>query len=788
MNTGFRTNAQPGWLALAVLAAVFCAVLCLPLGVGAQATGEQWIIDFVEAVPDPENGPFFASARLRLRGEYVDIELVSGRAPGYMTGRWEGPTTYSPRYQEWTLQVDLGSGLPHNLLLFQFTNLDNPSDIGLQVLAGNRTETGYSADTSIPMMPVAWDHDAGEAAPVEPTPEEYLPPLGVDEPSSGFVDVCETYCLNGYPVESPYCDCAPSDPADDSILSLVIGLLTLLGVIGGGGWVVTRLVRRRPKARPRPAPPAERVLVDALGRKHVFVRDEQGRYINPQTGGELNEAQWDEYNRNLVDNRKFSDQERQKLSARDGAFDREMDQMVEKQRQVQRDLHAVQQLERNLLFNPDRSGLWRGPGEPGDMYTNLKKLREQLSRGEEVDRRRLDAVRRLYRDHAQGTILTPDEMPSDMDYARDVLTGTLDSTLREIATQQNSDGGFSWKAMGLRLLANVATFGQIEMVLTPLESAYTMHDYVQGGGDSAWEGFTMTAGDVIKGEIMSWLGEAGGRRLARLGKPKPQLPRARTPKAQLPSRYAKASGVDIQPHMAGMPEANIHRAQQLAQKHNVQIMVRPTNPEARALLERGLGRPKPMMIKNKTISHVDTLLGANADDLGKVGHFKPKLPPKNSVLPELYEKVKQRYVQRFQEFRNQAEYVTQIQKQGKAIEHNGVLYEVLADGTRGKPFCGDHDLFEILDAHGNPCPESLKQHVLKELKKPPFNAQHPPHTDWDYSYKSHTPGPRGAQSPYEIDQGIDNTIRQSHGPGGEPLIKFQPGTMQPIEGSYYVGA
>jgi hypothetical protein len=122
------------------------------------------------------------------------------------------------------------------------------------------------------------------------------------------------------------------------------------------------------------------------------------------------------------------------------------------------------------------------------------------------------------------------------------------------------------------------------------------------------------------------------------------------------------------------------------------------------------------------------------------------------------------------------------------VQRNGVLYEALADGRPGKPFTGDHDLFEILDAHGRPCPESLKQHVVKELEKPPFGAQHGAHADWDYSHYARTPGASGGQSPYDVAQGIDQTIRGSHAPGGEPLIKFQPGTMQPIEGSYYVGS
>ena len=116
-----------------------------------------------------------------------------------------------------------------------------------------------------------------------------------------------------------------------------------------------------------------------------------------------------------------------------------------------------------------------------------------------------------------------------------------------------------------------------------------------------------------------------------------------------------------------------------------------------------------------------------------------------------------------------------------------VLYESLPDGTRGKPFSGDHDLFEILDANGNPCPDSLKQHVLKELKQPPFEAQHGAHMDWDYSHYPQAPGPGGASSPQEIARGIDQTIRGSHAPGGEPLIRFGPGTQNPISGAYYTG-
>ena len=60
--------------------------------------------------------------------------------------------------------------------------------------------------------------------------------------------------------------------------------------------------------------------------------------------------------------------------------------------------------------------------------------------------------------------------------------------------------------------------------------------------------------------------------------------------------------------------------------------------------------------------------------------------------------------------------------------------------------------------------------------------------DWDYSHYSQTPGPGGAQSAQDVAKGIDQTIRGSHGAGKEPLIRFGPGTQNPISGSYYVGA
>ena len=81
--------------------------------------------------------------------------------------------------------------------------------------------------------------------------------------------------------------------------------------------------------QPVPAPPTEPdelVLTDALGKRHEYERDPKtGKYINILTGGELDPDRWEEYNKNLVSDRQFADEQRHKLETRDTAQDRALD-------------------------------------------------------------------------------------------------------------------------------------------------------------------------------------------------------------------------------------------------------------------------------------------------------------------------------------------------------------------------------------------------------------------------------------------------------------------------------
>lgn len=243
---------------------------------------------------------------------------------------------------------------------------------------------------------------------------------------------------------------------------------------------------------------------------------------------------------------------------------------------------------------------------------------------------------------------------------------------------------------------------------------------------------------------------------------------------------------DIPPDLSGMPDANIKAAQDIAKKHNVEIYVRPTNPASKKLLEEG-AHPKPESIKTKTINELDLKLGRKPEDLGKVGYFDPgpNPPPKGNMSDAEYSKLKERYEQRRQEFINYQHDIEKLKQKGITVNEDGVII-----AKDGKPFTGDHDIFDIRGPGGKPLTDAERNKVLADLMKPPFSAQHPGHRQWDYSKADkYTPPPEKnpvtgkwelQKSKYNKCKSVDEKIRDSHqiwtskGEPGEPLIKFGP--------------
>lgn len=238
---------------------------------------------------------------------------------------------------------------------------------------------------------------------------------------------------------------------------------------------------------------------------------------------------------------------------------------------------------------------------------------------------------------------------------------------------------------------------------------------------------------------------------------------AERPKPRMNARYVPTNQP---PDLRGMPPANVRHAQVVADKYGAQIQIRPTNPDARRLLEGG-AHPKPEFLKMKTINRDDILLGAPRDGVGKVGYFRPQLPPKGSVDPATYQRLEARALQRAKEFDDQAPKVAKLLNDKKIIVRpDGTVL----NGKTGRPFAGDHDLFDIRGANGEPLPEAVRAQIRRELSRPPFNLQHPEHAAWDYSHLRRTLEAGESSSPYSIAQGVDQKILGSHQPGGEALI------------------
>ena len=239
------------------------------------------------------------------------------------------------------------------------------------------------------------------------------------------------------------------------------------------------------------------------------------------------------------------------------------------------------------------------------------------------------------------------------------------------------------------------------------------------------------------------------------------------------------------PDLSGYTEGSIRAIQKIATKLKVQIITRPTNAAAKALLKSGRAVPKKMFVKNKTINELDTYLGASKNNVGMVGSFKPKLNKTQlRALPKtLRKKIVKRYKQRRREWVNQAEHLRENIAKGKLKVKNGVVY----DAKTNKPFTGDIDIYDIRGLNGEKISKARYLEVVKELTKSKFtNVEHGAHRFWEHW--------KGKTNDVSTNEGIYDTINKGHRKEyinskgervkGEALVVFKPGVGVNLTGVY----
>ncbi|WP_067561563.1 WXG100-like domain-containing protein [Nocardia acidivorans] len=218
----------------------------------------------------------------------------------------------------------------------------------------------------------------------------------------------------------------------------------------------------------------------------------------------------------------------------------------------------------------------------------------------------------------------------------------------------------------------------------------------------------------------------------------------------------------------GIPEQNQRKIQAYADQHNLQIDVRPTNPDAVRHLQDG-AMPKPMAIKDKTINDADIALGAPAESKGLVGRFEPgqlRLPDPDTVSPEDMAKLEKRLTDRENDFEAYRDYMRNLIEQGKfQITSKGIL-EGRVDGEY-RPVTGDHDLFDMRHADGTRLtPAELAAHEQR-LARLDAGIQHGPHLYWEPANE------------YQRARNYEKIIAEHQWDpnpetGHEPLIRFSP--------------
>ena len=641
-------------------------------------------------------------------------------------------------------------------------------------------------------------------------------------------------------------------------------------IVGGAGAGVGAVT---PVLTPPPAPPpAAPQLPDEFewtapnGVTYVVQKNEQGQYINILTGGEVDVTNLDAWKQNITDTIRDRDEWRQqeqiRIQNRDTAQDRALEQMLAEQKEKAKILQNLSNMEKAILFGSSPvTHLYKPPGEPGNILTHIRDIRNQILNGKTPDKDRLGKVYQVYKNQLTGKIIMPSQMPTEGELTRDVITQTVTNTGGEFLTGRKADGTISWLGMGGRVLTGMATGGASETIMLPVSILQSMKNYVDKGGNSiiggAWEAAKTVAVDKAIGAAMGagfkGIARTGGaignaasemiknaakngnsvaktlvnmgqkaanaasgiRNLANtpIGNKPPNLSTvAKAPSTPVPPSQqsiirnnARAGATGVKTTPAGIDPSKVpngittgaqKHVKMVADKHNVVIDVRPTTPKAKPWIESGKALPKPEPIKCKTLTDADKLLGAKGEP-GLVGYYKPKMPPKGNMSDKTYAELQKLYNDRMREFQDNFKHLKSLRDKGQIYVKNGVVHAGKPPG--GKPFAGDNDIFDIRDpvtgqpipryqvdhkgnliwdpATGQPKLNPVREQILKDLSKPPYNNQHGAHMDWKYDHLSKDSpqgAMQGAQSPFEKAKGIDNGVMNKHQVGGEPLISYGP--------------
>lgn len=197
-----------------------------------------------------------------------------------------------------------------------------------------------------------------------------------------------------------------------------------------------------------------------------------GHWRNTETGGEFYPDRFDQWQKDMAEDRRRSAIDIEKMSNRQDANSKAIDQALGDWKKLE-----------NMQKAADKYNIGE-KGGPGDVDKAIQDLKDQMLSGKELDGDKFDRINkvidsRIKGDSAADTGTPWQEEPwyKDIDSALKANT----ETIREVVTGEDSEGNTSVLGMGARAVIGAATGGASEYIMTVAEAMNRIKTSVDKG-------------------------------------------------------------------------------------------------------------------------------------------------------------------------------------------------------------------------------------------------------------------------------------------------------------------
>ncbi len=200
-------------------------------------------------------------------------------------------------------------------------------------------------------------------------------------------------------------------------------------------------------------------------------------------------------------------------------------------------LDNLHTMERGVLYGNEEMDVLRQRGEPGDFRGKIEELIGTFQETGEMDRETYSRMQRIYGMARRGDILDASAAHTEAEIFANTMREGMERMAHEVVRGADMEGNRSYKSMAVRMLANVLTVGQAELIYTPANSVYTMKEAVERGA-STWDIAVQIGSDLAWGEVYGrvfghgtqYAGKYAGKYAGQLGKKVAGVAHGRCPK------------------------------------------------------------------------------------------------------------------------------------------------------------------------------------------------------------------------------------------------------------------